>query len=387
MNIQTTNQKKENDCRRKTILIFPFNLLSHYLRCLVLADSYDKNEFRILFQSSASYDPYVKKHGYETFIAKQFDTNYVMQCTTNFDFSWLNEVDIEQIFLSQTSTIERFEPDLVIGDVAPTLKMAAEFKGVTYLSLLNGYLTRYYSRTRKLSVTHPAYAYLRLLPVGIRDRFTEIGERIAFKKVHLPFKKLRKAWNLKPVADYLSETEGDINYICDLPTLFPQRNLPANFSFSAPLVYKNLAHEDWIDQLSGEKPIICVSMGSSGDWRKLVFLNDPYYAKYAIVIAGQTENLFHAPHLLVKEFVNLPQLMAKASLMICHGGNGTIYLGVLAKVYLLCVTSHFEQEWNVQTLMDHHLGEFANGLTPSQWRDQIELGIKKTRNTVLFNHT
>jgi UDP:flavonoid glycosyltransferase YjiC (YdhE family) len=367
----------------KVILIFPFDLLSHYLRCLVLADSYDQNEYRILFQSSKKYDHYVKKHGYGTFNAEQFDTDYVMQCTKNFDFSWLNEADLKKVLLSQIAVIENFSPAFVIGDVAPTLKMAAAYTGVKFISLLNGYLTKYYSETRKLSRANPAHAYLNLLPSGIKDIFTEIGEKVAFKKVHQPFKSLRKAFKLKPMDDYLSETEGDENYICDLPSLFPQRNLPSNFTFKGPLVYKNMLQEEWIEELSEEKPIICVSMGSSGDWQELVFLNDPYYAKYTIVIAGHTGSLFPAPHLIVKNFVNLPQLVSKASLMICHGGNGTIYLGVLAKVYLLCVANHFEQEWNVHALMAHGLGKFANGFTDQQWQAEIELGIIKTKKSVL----
>lgn len=367
---------------RKTILIFPFDLLSHYLRCLVLADQYDPNTYRILFQSSPNYDHYVKKHGYETFDAKHFNTSFVMQCSKKFDFSWLNEADLEPILLSQILSIKMYEPALVIGDVAPTLKMAAEFTGVQYISLLNGYLTKYYRETRKLSKAHPAYAYLSVLPLSVRNVLTEIGEKVAFKKVHQPFKNLRKAMNLKPVEDYLSETEGDLNYICDSPALFPQTNLPENFVFKGPLIYENIAFEEWINDLNTEKPIICVTMGSSGDWRQLTFLNDTYYARYTVIIAGYTGNAFSAPHLLVKDFVNLPQLVKKASLMICHGGNGTIYLGVLAHVFLLCVADHFEQEWNIHALEQRNLGKFANNFTQEEWKTQIAKGIERSKIAV-----
>lgn len=362
----------------KVILIFPFDLLSHYLRCLVLADRYDQNEYKILFQSSAKYNLYVEQHGYETFKAKHFDSDLVTQCAVKFNFDWITEPNLAEVLLDQISAIELYKPDIVIGDVAPTLKMAAEFTDVTYISLLNGYLTKYYSKVRLLPKAHPVYPYLRLLPLGVRNKLVQIGEKFTFKQIHKPFQTIRAALKLKVLQDYLSETEGDINYICDLPSLFPQLYLPENYKYIGPLVYQTLANEVWIDELSDDKPIICVSMGSSGDWNKLTFLNNPYYARYTIVIAGYVGNLFTASHLVVKNFVNLRQLLHKASLMICHGGNGTLYLGMLANVYMLCIANHFEQEWNVQALEKNKRGEFATALNEYEWRDQISNGIKKT---------
>ena len=205
-----------------------------------------------------------------------------------------------------------------------------------------------------------------------------MGEKFTFKQIHRPFHQLRIGLELNHLDNYLSETEGDLNYICDLPALFPQRQLPGNYTCIGPLVYQGLATELWIDQLGADKPIICVSMGSSGDWKVLSFLNDPYYSKYTVVIAGYRGNLYTGSHILVKDFVNLQQLLAKASLMICHGGNGTLYLGILANVYMLCITNHFEQEWNVQALERNNHGEFALDLTELQWRERIGSGIKKT---------
>ncbi|RYF20266.1 MAG: hypothetical protein EOO42_12735 [Flavobacteriales bacterium] len=64
--------------------------------------------------------------------------------------------------------------------------------------------------------------------------------------------------------------------------------------------------------------------------------------------------------------------------MICHGGNGTLYLGILTNVYMLCLSSHFEQEWNVHALEKNKRGEFATDFTEAQWRERINAGIKKT---------
>ena len=356
----------------KLILVFPFNLLSHYLRCLVLADSYDKNQYRILFLHSPQYNRFVEDHGYSTFFCDQFQPEEVMECAKNFDFSWLNETDLERILFSQIAAIQQFKATMVIGDVAPTLNMAAEYTGVKYISLLNGYMTKYYALTRKVPRMHRSSSFLKVLPEKIADLITDFAEKITFRKIHTPFKSLRKKYNLQPKADYISEIEGDNNLICDFPDLFPQKNLPANYTFTGPLIYQYSDLEtDWLEIIPKEKPVIFVSMGSTGDWERLAFLTDSYYSRYVIITAGDTRKLITAPHIISREFVNLTQVLQKSDLMICHGGNGTIYPGIINRVYLLCLSSHFEQEWNMNALEKNGYGKSADQFSAQNWKDEL----------------
>lgn len=358
----------------KTILFFPFNLLSHYLRCLVLADSYDKSQYQILFLHSPQYAGFVKQHGYETFSCAQFQSDYVMECARNFDFNWLNEAELERILLSQIAAIKKFDAAIVIGDVAPTLNMAAEYTGVKYISLLNGYMTKYYAFTRKVPRMHMSSGFLKVLPERIADLITDFAEKMTFRKIHLPFKQLRKKYGLQFRVDYISEIEGSSNLICDLPDLFPQKKLPANYTYTGPLIYQFLDEEsDWLNHIPADKPVIFVSMGSTGDWQRLDFLNDPYYSRYVIITAGDTEKVVHAPHVISREFVNLTQVLKKSDLMICHGGNGTIYPGIMNRVYLLCLSSHFEQEWNMSALEKSGYGKSADQFTEQDWKDELSL--------------
>jgi len=360
----------------KVILIFPFNLLSHYLRCLVLADSYDKKDYRILFLHSPEYAGFVKRHGYETFSCEQFDADYVMNCAKHFDFSWLNEETLEQILLSQIAAIQQYNAAIVIGDVAPTLNMAAGYTGAQYISLLNGYMTKYYAFTRKVPRMHYSSGFLKVLPEKVADLITDFAEKMTFRKIHSPFKTIRKKYGLLPKADYISEIEGSSNLICDFPDLFPQKKLPANYSYTGPLIYQYLDQEsDWLNDIPNDKPVIFVSMGSTGDWQKLIFLNDPYYSRYVIITAGDTQKYISAPHIISREFVNLSQVLQQSALMICHGGNGTIYPGIINRVYLLCLSSHFEQEWNMNALEKNGYGRSADEFSEQDWRDELSLRL------------
>jgi UDP:flavonoid glycosyltransferase YjiC (YdhE family) len=314
-----------------------------------------------LFAGSGKYNNYVTEAGYGIVDVQGFDPEMVMDCSRKFNFSWLNKKDIERVFLSQVEIIQHYKPDLVIGDMSPTLKMAAEKQGVKYIALMNGYMTRYYAETRMLSRTHAGYTYLKKLPAHVADKVVKIAENIAFKIVHRPFRQLRRAYKLKPVASYLLEMEGDENLICDEEAIFPQTNLPGNYKIIGPLLYTTQTDESvLLDSLKSSKPTICVCMGSSGDWSALGFLSKPKYKHLNIVTAGDHEEVIKGDHVIRTDFVNLDQLLPRCAYLICHGGNGTIYKGLEHNIYMLCFTSHFEQEWNVQMLEKLSLGRSIN---------------------------
>lgn len=358
---------------KKRILVFPFDLLSHYLRCIVLAnDHFNKNEYEILFLSSSSYGDYLSENGYEKFKGEQFDAKKVMACSEKFDFSWLNEMDLERVLLSQVNAIREFKPDIVIGDVAPTLKMAAELTSVKYIAVTNGYLTKHYAYTRKLSRTHPAYKYSEKIPEKYFNIITNLAENISFKIVHRPFKKLRKKYNLRRIDNYLLEMEGDENLICDDPGLFPQKRISSTYRPISPLVYKvNKQEGGWLGNLPAEKPIIFICMGSTGNWKALNFFNNEFYNQYTIITAGDTKKELSAQHIVSRDFVNIEEVLNVSNLMICHGGNGTIYHGLKKGIYMLCLTSHFEQEWNVHALERFDYGCSANDFEKSDWDNCI----------------
>ena len=369
--------RQEGNAKRK-VLVFPFNLLSHYLRCLVLANRYSRDDYEILFHHSDNYANFISEHHYDTFRCEQFDPVYAIECSTKFSFIWLNEKDIERIYLSQLSAIRDLKPDLVIGDAAPCLKMASESAGVEYVAVMNGYLTRFYSFTRKLSRTHKAHGFLSLLPATLADKITHFAEQQKFIDVHRPFKNLRAKYKLKELKNYLYEIEGDQNLICDLPDLFPQKDLPENFRFIPPLIYRNARAEgDWLLHLDKNKPVICVCMGSTGNWEALKFLNHQRYADYTIITAGDTGKVIRGEHILAQDFANLDEVLEHSDLMICHGGNGTIYCGLTKGVFMLCLTSHFEQEWNVHALERSGYGRLADGWEETEWQKQISLPLQK----------
>lgn len=362
---------KIDEENKPLLLIFPFGLLSHYLRCLMLAKHF-RTHFRIFFAYDERFAPFVEQEDFQTFSCLSLDAAEVLQRVKRFDFSWISEASLEPVYLDQVRMIGLLKPTAVLGDTSVTLKMAAEKTGVPYISLMNGYMSKYYSFPRQLSRTHPMYKFMKNLPAPVVDLLTQKGEALAFSMVHRPFKKIRRRHQLSSKKAYLDELEGNLNLICDLDELFPQKGYPANYTQIAPLYYDVAGSPGLVtDKLDKNKKTIFVSMGSSGDWQKLEFLNHPAFQQYNIVAAADTDHHLHAGHIIQVPFVNVHELFPQTDLVICHGGNGTIYQALLYNIPVLCSTSHLEQEWNVEALVRLRIGRSLDGISSIEEHRQI----------------
>ncbi len=343
--------------QRPIILFFPFEFLSHYLRCLEICKLLSDN-FDVKIQYSKTYDSFVKEAGFETFSCPHFKVKEVLNCSQNFDFSWLNFSDLENIYIHQVNAILEHKPILVFGDTAQTLKMAAEKCHTPYIALINGYMTKYYAVRRSIPSSHYAKKYVNKIPPLIFNFIADIAEGFTFRKIHKPFSLIRSKNNLSAKRSYLQEMEGDFNLICDIPELFPQKNLPSNFIFIGALFYKSLKQEDELRKIckNGKKNIL-VSNGSSGNPYMLKLLFNQLFNNYNIIISSPNPTTSEFEFITCKEFINNYAILEYIDILICHGGNGTVYQGLSFGIPILCATSIFEHEWNVQRIVSLELGE------------------------------
>ncbi|GEO11290.1 glycosyltransferase [Segetibacter aerophilus] len=373
-----------HEARKPLLLVFPYDVMAHYLRCLQLC-KYLKPYFEIRFIYSNQFHSFVADAGFETFECASLNAAKVQECMRSFNFSWLNERELGFIYNDQVKVIDELQPAAVLGDMAPTLQMAAEKTGVFYFSLINGYMSKYYAYVRRMPKKYPLYKLLNYLPDSLFQYFTNIGEHLFFEDMHRPFSKIRRRAGLAAKHSYMQELEGDANLVCDLPDLFPQKNLPANY-FIIPPLFHNGTDEvfDVITKLDNSKKTLYVSMGSTGSWNEVTFLNNPEYEKFNIVTAGDHEQLIQGSNVFSYDFINSNKLFDLVDLVICHGGNGTIYQALSNGIPLLCKTTHVEQEYNVDGLERMNVGNCLDDIQdPSNQLAIIEEWIEKKHSKEL----
>jgi UDP:flavonoid glycosyltransferase YjiC (YdhE family) len=117
--------------------------------------------------------------------------------------------------------------------------------------------------------------------------------------------------------------------LADIPEYFPSKNLPENYHYIGPLTWKsNLSPPPWWPP-EGNRPLIYFTMGTTG-------LSDVFQQVYdliknsdmtAIITTGaQTSKITTIKgKLYVESFIDGDLVMEHCDLVVCHGGNGTIY--------------------------------------------------------------
>ena len=341
----------------KRILFFPYSLMSHYLRCIQAA-RFLRNDYEILFADCPAYRNYMDAEGFRMFDAPGPDAEEVIRLSSRFDFSWLNEKTLEASFLAQLKAIEKQQPLLLAGDNSFTLRMAAEKTGIPYVSIQNAYMSKYYALLRRMSRLHPKTAQVEKLPAPLYGWLVRTAESFHMQKIHAPFRKLRKKYGLPETDTFPDELEGNFNLLCDLPEIFPQKQLPANYWFCGPLMYENKSSdESLLSELANGRQGILLSMGSSGSFASVSMFNHPDFAAYNIIAAGDHQRILNAPHIIHRSFVNARSLEGHLHLFVFHAGNGSMYEALRQGLPMLTSPFIFEQEWNEQRILELQLGE------------------------------
>jgi UDP:flavonoid glycosyltransferase YjiC (YdhE family) len=342
---------------KKTVIFFPFNLMAHYLRCLVIADAL-REEFDIYFVDSKEYADLILSHGFKTIDYQHPEVDEIIEKAGAFNFDWINSHSIRTMFDAQLDIVQRYKPDLVFSDTSLTLPMCAEYANVPVISIMNAYVSNYYADIRPLPYSHRAYKYQFKLKQPIWEKILKTAEKASMKFVHKPFARLRNELNLSKKQWLLDEFEGDFNLLCDLPELFPTENLPENFASIGPVIYHSNQEEsdlvDWINS-PDDRPLIYLSLGSSGVEVSLDFLNQTRAKDFRFVLSGAKE-IENSENLRYQKFVNFEQIQKHVDLFISHGGNGSIYQALAAAVPLLLIPAFFEQAWNAHPIKKLDIG-------------------------------
>lgn len=362
------------------LMVFPMELASHYLRCLALCKRLEGN-FRLEISYSRVYDRFIDEAGLKTFKTLRFGQEEVKGPVTNFDFSWLSRERLSEVLESQVEAIAERKPCAVLGDTSFTLKMAAEKTGTRFISVLNGYMTKYYGLWRGVPRAHPGYQYSNKMPRAMFERVARVMEYRSLRSVHEPFRSVRGVQGLPRTEYLLDELEGDLNLVCDLPRLFPLRNAPTNYAHIGPLFHAGKSDEsEALSFLDGGSPNVLVTMGSSGDWKKLKFLEDHVFRKYRFVLSGDGDGTITIPDSFSRPFINHVSILPKIDLVICHGGNGTIYQALSEGIPVLSIPGNFEAEWNSNRLQEMGLGEVIEArYSPERIDIMMQSWMKKGR--------
>jgi UDP:flavonoid glycosyltransferase YjiC (YdhE family) len=331
------------------VLVLPFPLLAHYVRCLELLG--DDDALEVVVAGGAPCASYATTRGRALTEVDNFDAEIVLAHTERFDFGWLSSSEIARVFHGFVRAIERERPDVVVSDAAQVARMAAEYTKVPHVALANAYMTPFYRGTRGIPERHYAKKHERRLPAWMFEPISRVAEYFSMRTVHAPFRELRARLGLPDRRTYLEEYGGDRVAILDAPEVFPLAPLPRDFEVLGPVFRGDAQALAPLPQ----KGAIVVSFGSSGDWEQLELLNDPVFDDVPILALGKVGARLTGQNVERLAFAEPEDILPRARAVLCHGGNGTLYQALAYGVPVLCRPRMFEQEWNVRQFEDRGL--------------------------------
>jgi MGT family glycosyltransferase len=224
--------------------------------------------------------------------------------------------------------LEEFKPHVVVSDIltlAPTL--AAERQGIPLATLI----------PHIYPVVEPGYPFF---AIGLWPPRTEIGRkiwryghdralRVGLEQGRRDLNIQRKRLDLPPIDRFHGGISPDLALVATYPQLEYPRQWPAGVEITGPMTYE-MPHPE-IELPPGDDPLVLVAPSTAHD-------SDNHLVRTALTaLAGEpvrvvaTTNRVAPQHPIevpanakLVEWLSYSQLMPAASLVISHGGHGTV---------------------------------------------------------------
>ena len=337
------------------ILAFPHGgFLAHTVRLLEVAKVLRARGHEVRFLTRGSYASLLEEAGFSVGDVVGLDPEHLMERLRHGDVEFYSVGSYGEHVAAERAIFREVRPRCVLGDHRWSLRSSTEQTGTPYVSLLNASWTRFWSLPLRPYVHHPLMRALGGGPLA-RRIVSPILPLVAglFKQAGCREQnRWRSANGLRPYDLHLESFEGDLNLLTDVPAYSPCDDLPPTFRYVGPLFWEpDLAVPDWLGDWRKERPLVYLSFGSTGlgDYFPVVLeLLARRDVDVIVTTGGLAEIPDPPPGVRVAEILPGSTVLEKADLLVCHGGNGTIYQALAQGVPLVgiptCITQEIEMD-------------------------------------------
>ena len=346
--------------RKKILFVAEAATLAHIARPLVLSAMLDAREFDVgfacdprclwLLQGFAGRHFPLMSRGSDQFLSA------LARGTPLYDDATLNCYVRDDLKL-----LDEAKPDIVIGDFRISLSISARLAGIPYLAISNCYWSPYWRPKR---YTVPNLRFLTgVFPLPVADALFNLVRPLAFALHCGPLNRVRRSYGLPSLGSDLRRvyTDADQVLYADVPELYAGVELPAHHHFIGPLVWSPpISRPDWWNALPCERPIVYLTLGSSGQAGLLPEILRSLGALDITVIAATAGGV--PPSTIpanthVAQYLPGEEAARRARLVICNGGSPTSQQALAAGIPVIGIASNLDQFLNMDTLVAAGAGE------------------------------
>jgi UDP:flavonoid glycosyltransferase YjiC (YdhE family) len=344
----------------KTILVLSTStVVAHVVRALEVSKRLREMGYRIVFGGGGRPLAAVQAAGFEVHPLPEIDIAWALARIWQGPAAVHTVELVEQFVDAEMALLRELRPDAVFQDGRLTASTSAAIAGLPLISLNNAYGTPY-AVNGLLSFKSPG-------PPPVVGP----GGEAAYNVV-------RARFGLPPRSSVLELIVGDLTLMCDAAEYAPVANAPTSFHYVGPLIWNGpAAAPPWLAELDPARPTLYFTMGSTGPIEAFRVAFEAFAgSEYQVLLTTgglvKPEDLPPVPagfHLIPMGPGNL--LARRADVVVCHGGNGTIYQGLTEGAPLVAWPYVQDQHWNARRLVELGLGVAVAAPTPAGLRAAV----------------
>jgi UDP:flavonoid glycosyltransferase YjiC (YdhE family) len=350
---------------RSVVLFMPEgSILAHVGRTVAIANAMDPAALDIRFAASG---PHADKIGPARWpvapVYTQDRSELLGRLKTGGSAFTMEE--LEKYVADERRVLSEIKPKVVVGDFRPSLGISATSLKVPYVCVTNAVWTRYCS----VELDPPA-SWLPTRIFGarflkfLRSMMPGLEKRI-YAHYAAPFNTMRRKYGLPELPDVRDcMCSENFNLVADIEEFFPHvPDMPDRYQYVGPLLWEsNAPAPDWLVKLDRTRPIVYLTMGSTGPLEQIkAILKQLADDGFQVICTTATEAIRELPPgCYAAPFAPGKALCRAADVIVCHAGSGTIYQALSCGKPIVGVPEFHDQEFNMQRVEALGLGLRAN---------------------------
>jgi UDP:flavonoid glycosyltransferase YjiC (YdhE family) len=325
--------------------------LAHVTRPLVLAGFLDHQRYDILFACGNKYRGLVEASGYRMFPVPTIPPDTFLKRLAR-GAPLYTHAELQEYVNAELKLCTEIAPDLIIGDFRLSLGITAEVLNIPYIALTNAH----WSPHSTLPFPLPEHRFVKLVGPRLAGKILPFVLPAVFWHHARAFNKLRRSFGLRPVGGGLKEiyTHGSWTLYTDIPSVAPIQDILPTQRYIGPVIWSPAINlPDWWQELPDDRPIIYVTMGSSGDIRLLDTILEVLGGMPVVGVvatAGRTTVVRKPANVFIEEYLPGVEVTRRSSLVICNGGSATVYQALSMGKPVLGFPSNADQFFTMESV-------------------------------------
>lgn len=333
------------------------NWLSHTSRVFEVARRLREAGHEVVFAGEGQYMRLPRDAGFRVAPVATLDPDRVLACSRSGRANWYDYRWTRTCVEAELALFDKEDPDLVLGDFRLSLSTSCELASVPLAVTLNAAWTDYYTVRIRAPEHHPL---TRLFGRRATSMVAPWIKQVVLRVDSRPINRFRREYGLAPRRNIWDIWRGDLNLMVDIPEYAPTAGLPDNFHYVGPIIWEpETTPPGWLARLDPDRPTIYFTMGSTGYARfferaMAIFAGTDYQC--VMTTAGMVEPDDVPDNFFVTDYAPGSRIMEKSDVVVCQGGNGTIYQAMAHGVPIIGIPTMHDQEFNLDRVADLGLG-------------------------------